>query len=139
MVTSSYNSLVLHPIISSLEKVVMNSNNINEPNIIGQIGFAMQSFPCQMALINICAKLMEAATMDSIIAEEAYSTTSFLHEIGTRVLIRCLELTTADVVLHSVREMVLDISDASEFIEIATKSLMTAKKHVTEGVRNCPQ
>ena len=135
MVTTSYNSLVLQPIINSLEQIVLQSNNINEPNIIGQIGFGVQSVPCQMALINICEKLVEAATVDSIIAEEAYSTTSFLHEIGTRVLFRCMEFTPIDVVLQNARGIIHDSSDTSSFITTANKSLSTAKKHMMEEVR----
>ena len=135
MVTTIYNSLVLQPIINSLEQIVLQSNNINQPNIIGQIGVGLQSVPCQMALINICEKSVEAATVDSIIAEEAYSTTSFLHEIGTRVLVRCMELTPIDVVLQNARGMVHDTSDTSSCITIATKSLSIAKKHMIEEVR----
>ena len=135
MVTTSYNSLVLQPIINSLEQIVLQSNNINEPNIIGQIGFGVQSVPCQMALINICEKFGEAATVDSIIAEEAYSTTSFLHEIGTRVLFRCMEFTPIDVVLQNARGIIHDSSDTSSFITTANKSLSTAKKHMMEEVR----
>ena len=135
MVTiDSNNSLILQPIINTLQQITIESNNINEPNITGQIGLNVQSVPCQMALLNICLKSVQAATMDNIIAEEAYSTTSFLHEIGTRVLIRCMEHTPINVILQNARDMVDDTTDTTSFITTASRALSIAKQHMITEV-----
>ena len=126
---------VLQPIINSLEQILVESNDVNEPNIIERMGSNLQSVPCQMALLNVCLKSVgETATIDTIISEEAYSTTSFLHEIGTRVLIRCMEHTTINIVLETARAMVKDISDTPSFLVTASNSLAIAKQHMLKQV-----
>ena len=134
MVTIDSNSLILQPIINTLEQIIIESNNINEPNITGHIGLNVQSVPCQMALINVCLKSIEAATMDDIIAEESYCTTSFLHEIGTRVLIRCMAHTPINVILQNARAIVDDTTDTTFFITTASRALSVAKQHMIKEV-----
>ena len=128
--------VILQPIITSLEQIVIESSNISEPNIMRQLGLDVQSVPCQMAFINLCQKAVEAPVVDTIIAEEASSTKYFLHEIGTKVLIRCLEHTTIDVILQNARSMVDEGFNDSSFLSTASKSLNVAKQHMITRVRN---
>ena len=129
-------SLVLQPIIDSLEQILIESSNVSEPNIMRHIGHNIQSVPCQMAIINLCQKTVEASTVDTIIAEEASSTKHFLHEIGTKVLIRCIELSAVNVILQIARSMVSEDLDSTTCVSTATKSLNVAKQHFIQRVRD---
>ena len=135
LVANNTTSVVLRPIITSLEQIVVESSNISEPNIMRRIGLDIQSVPCQMVMISLCQKTVEASIVDTIIAEEASSTKHFLHEIGTRVLIRCLEHTAIDVILQNARSLVDEGVDSSSFLSTASKSLNVAKQHMMERVR----
>ena len=88
-----------------------------------------------MAIINLCQKTTEASTVDTIIAEEAGFTTYFLHEIGTKVLIRCLEHTTVDVILQIARAMVDEGINSSAIVSTASRSLNIAKQHMMKEVK----
>ena len=132
-VTSS-KALILQPIIRALEQLTIESTSINEPKINGQIGPNVQSVTCQMALINICTISVEATTIDNIIAEEAYSATSFLHDIGTRVLIRCMEHTPLNVILQNAKAIGEDPVDMPSFITEASRVLSIAKDHMVKEV-----
>ena len=138
MVTVTSKSLILQPIIYALEQITIESTNINEPKITGQIGPNVpQTVPCQMALINVCQKSVEATTtVDNIIAEEAYSTSSFLHDIGTRVLIRCMEYTPVNVILQNARAIGEDTADMPSFIAEASRVLSIAKDHMIKEVND---
>ena len=127
-------SVVLQPIIDSLEQILIESSNVSEPNIMRHIGHNIKSVPCQMAIINLCQKTIEASTVDTIIAEEASSTKYFLHEIGTRVLIRCIELSAVNVILQIARSMVSEGLDSTICVSTATKSLNIAKQHFVQKV-----
>ena len=129
------NGLVFQPIIKTLEEILITSSNITEPKIIGQTGPNLQNVPCQMAMIKLCSQSLEAATVDRIIVEEATLTTNFLYEIGTRVLLRCMELTSLNILLETARSMVAEVSDTVSLIEIASKSLNLAKEHTTKENR----
>ena len=126
---------ILQPIIDTLEQIVIESNSFSEPNVMRLIGSNIKSVPCQMAIINLCQKTTEASTVDTIIAEEAGFTTYFLHEIGTKVLIRCLEHTTVDVILQIARAMVDEGINSSAIVSTASRSLNIAKQHMMKEVK----
>ena len=126
---------ILQPIIDTLEQIVIESNSFSEPNITRLIGSNIKSVPCQMAIINLCQKTTKASTVDTIIAEEASTTSYFLHEIGTKVLIRCLEHTSVDVILQIARAMVVEGIHSSAIVSTASKSLNIAKQHMMKEVR----
>ena len=144
LVTDITTSVILQPIIDSLEQIVVESNNVSEPNIMRHIGPNVQSVPCQMAIINLCQKTTDLAkdlrpetttTVDTIIAEEASSTTYFLHEIGTKALVRCLEHISVDIILQIARGMIQEGIDSTTIISTASKSLSIAEQHLTKMVR----
>ena len=133
-VTIASKSLILQPIIHTLEQLTIQSNSLYEPKIMSQIGLDFQSVPCQMALINICLKSVQAPNVYTIIAEEAFSSTSILHEIGTRVLIRCLAHTPINVILENARATTDEQTCVTSLINTASRALTIAKEHMEKKV-----
>ena len=133
-VTIASKSLILQPIIHTLEQLTIQSNSLYEPKIMSQIGLDFQSVPCQMALINICLKSVQAPNVYTIIAEEAFSSTSILHEIGTRVLIRCLAHTPINVILENARATTDEQTCVTSLINTASRTLTIAKEHMEKKV-----